>query len=344
MSVLVEQVARLHHDGHEVLIVTSGAVTAGRNKLNLPRDGKAVPVKQVFSSVGQSRLMYIYEQLFNQHDINIAQALLTRTDLMSRAGYINARNTLLALIDLKVICIINENDVVATDELEGARFGDNDNLSAMVATLIDADLLVLLTDIDGLYTADPHHDKTAKLISEIDKIDARVQRLASGTSSKVGTGGMTTKIQAAKLATSCGTSVIIANGFTPDNLYKIVKGENTGTFFTASRDKMESKKRWIVSGLASRGKITIDSGAVKALKQMNKSLLAAGVINIEGKFQRGDIVDIIDTEENKLGCGIVNYSAKEITIIRGAHSNDIGSLLGHDYGSEVIHRNNMALI
>jgi glutamate 5-kinase len=344
MSGLVAQVSKLHREGHEILIVTSGAVAAGKKKLNRDRDSKAIPMKQVLSSMGQSRLMYMYEQLFDQHGINVAQALLTRADLISRAGYLNARNTLLGLIDLGVICIINENDVVATDELAGARFGDNDNLSAMVATLVDADLLILLSDIDGLYTADPHHNPDAILISRVEKIDSKIQRLAGGSASKAGTGGMTTKIQAARVATSCGTSVVIANGFKDGNLYRIARGEDVGTVFTASCDDLDSRQRWIISGLASKGSLTIDAGAVKALVEQNKSLLAAGILDLEGKFQRGDIVDINDKDGNKLGCGISNYSAKEIAVIKGAHSSDINNLLGYDYGSEVVHRNNLGLI
>ena len=344
ISNLVDQVARLHHNRHEILIVTSGAVAAGRNKLNLDKDSKDVPFRQVLSSLGQSQLMYVYEQLFIKYNINIAQALLTRADLINRAGYLNARNTLLSLIEFRVICIVNENDVVATDELEGTSFGDNDNLSAMVATLVNADLLVLLTDIDGLFTSDPHLDKKAKLLSRVDKIDSKIQRLAGGTANKLGTGGMSTKIQAARLATSCGTSVIIANGYKPDNLVKIANGNNIGTLFPAFSEKMESKKRWIISGLASKGKIVIDSGAVLALSNQNKSLLPAGVIGLEGKFQRGDVVDIYDNKGNRIGCGISNYTWKETGIIKGAHSADISALLGYDYGSEIIHRNNMALV
>jgi glutamate 5-kinase len=344
MSDLVDQVARLHKAGHEIVIVTSGAVAAGKKKLNLDRDSKAIPMKQVLSSLGQGRLIYMYEQLFEQHGINVAQALLTKTDLTSRAGYLNARNTLLGLIELGVICIINENDVVATDELAGARFGDNDNLSAMVATLVDADLLILLSDIEGLYTADPHNNPDARLISRVEKIDAKIQRLAGGSTSQAGTGGMTTKIQAARLATSCGTAVVIANGFKSGNLYKIASGEDVGTVFDPANDKLDSRQRWIVSGLASKGKLTIDDGAVKALKNRNKSLLAAGILDLDGKFQRGDVVDISDKDGNKLGCGISNYNAREVAAIKGVHSSGIHSVLGYDYGSEVVHRNNMALI
>ena len=344
MSSLVEQVAHLHRQGHEVIIVSSGAVAAGRQKLGITKERKDIPFKQVLASVGQSQLMNIYEQLFHKHDIVVAQALLTKSDLIDRAGYLNARNTLLALLDLGVICIVNENDVVATDELGELIFGDNDNLSAMVANLVDADLLALLTDIDGLYTSDPQRNPEAKLIPRVEKIDAEIERLAGNTSSPSGVGGMITKLEAAKLATASGVTVVIANGRKPDILKQIAQQQNVGTVFPPRTTKLESKKRWMLSGLASRGKITIDEGAVQALKKQNRSLLPAGVVDVSGEFQRGDVVEIFDCSGNHIGCGIPNYSARDIATIKGAHSNAISSLLGYEYGTEVIHRNNMVLI
>jgi glutamate 5-kinase len=344
MSSLVQQVAQLHSEGHEIVIVSSGAVAAGRQKLGLRKKQRDIPFKQVLASVGQSHLMHTYEQMLSRYGITIAQALLTKSDLGRRAGYLNARNTLLALIELGVICIINENDVVATDEIGGTRFGDNDNLSAMVATLIDADLLVLLTDIDGLYTEDPRDNPKAKLISRVEKIDGRIQRLASNTAGVRGVGGMSTKIEAAKLATACGITVVISNGFKPDNLRRIALGNNTGTIFIPIPTKIKSKKRWILSGLASKGKLIIDRGAVLAIKKLNKSLLPAGIIDLEGKFQRGDVIDIVDAKGNCLGCGISNYNSTEVTAIKGVHSRAVSTILGYEYGSEIVHRNNMILI
>jgi len=296
------------------------------------------------ASVGQSHLMYTYEQLFSQYDITVAQALLTKEDLSDRSGYLNARNTLLALIELGIICIVNENDIVAIDEIEGLKFGDNDNLSAMVANLVDADLLALLTDIGGLYNADPHYNPQAQLIRRVDKIDAEVERMASDTASRQGIGGMATKIEAARLATSSGVNAIIADGREPDILVRISQGEDIGTFFPAQVNKMESKKRWMLSGLASKGKVTVDKGAVLALKEQNKSLLPAGVIKAGGEFHRGDIVDILDEQGKRIGCGISNYSSSDLAIIGGKHSDRIFSLLGYDYGDEVIHRNNMVMV
>jgi glutamate 5-kinase len=344
MSSLVEQLARLHGQGQELVIISSGAIASGRQKLEKVPERKNTPFKQVLASVGQSHLMYTYEQLFSQHDITVAQALLTKEDLCDRSGYLNARNTLLALIELGIICIVNENDVVAVDEIEELKFGDNDNLSAMVANLVDADILAILTDIGGLYTADPHYNPEAQLIRRVDKIDAKIERMASDTASRQGTGGMTTKIEAARLATSSGVNVIIADGREPDILVRISQGEDIGTFFPAQVNKMESKKRWMLSGLASKGKVTVDKGAVSALKEHNKSLLPAGITKAEGKFQRGDIVDILDERGKHIGCGISNYSSSDLATIGGKHSDKILSLLGYDYGDEAIHRNNMVIL
>ncbi len=344
MDNLVQQISALHSQGHELIMVSSGAVGAGRQKLKLNRERKDIPFKQVLASVGQSQLMHIYEQLFSRHNIIVAQALLTKTDLCHRAGYLNARNTLLALIELGVICVVNENDVVATDEIGGIQFGDNDNLSAMVANLIDADILIMLTDTEGLYTANPQLNPDAKLISKVTRIDSKIQRLASKTAGTYGIGGMATKIAAAKLATSCGMTVVIASGRGPDNLISIAKGENIGTLFTPRAGKRESKKRWMLSGLASKGKLIIDNGAMTALKKQNKSLLPAGISGIEGRFHRGDVVDIVDQTGNQIGNGITNYSSKDIAAIKGVHSSSVLNILGYEYGSEIIHRNNMVLL
>jgi len=344
MSSLVEQIARLYSQGKEIVIISSGAITSGRQKLKNVPERKNIPFKQVLASVGQSHLMYTYEQLFREYEITVAQALLTREDLCDRSGYLNARNTLMALIELGIICIVNENDVVAIDEIEELKFGDNDNLSAMVANLVDADILVMLTDIGGLYTANPHYNPQAQLIRRVDKIDAEIEHMACDTASRQGTGGMATKIESAKLATTSGVNVVIADGREPDVLVKISQGEDIGTLFPAQVSKMESRKRWMLSGLASKGKVTVDKGAASALKEHNKSLLPAGVVRADGKFQRGDIVDILDEQGKCIGCGISNYSSSDLAIIGGRHSDKILGLLGYDYGNEVVHRNNMVIL
>ena len=343
MSKLVAQVAQLHQQGLELLIVSSGAMASGRHKLGLTKKIKGIPFKQVLCSVGQSRLMYVYEQLFSQYNITVAQALLTKADLSDRAGYLNARNTLLALLQLRVVCIVNENDVVAVDELDEAKFGDNDNLSAMVANMVDADLLLLLTDTAGLYTADPRRDPNARIILQVDRIDSEVEHLADKAGS-LGIGGMITKIEAAKLATASGVTVVIADGREPNIILRLASGEAIGTRFVPTTSKLESRKRWMLSGLCVQGRLVVDSGAALALKKQNRSLLAAGIRQIEGDFDRGDIVDIYDAEGSHLGCGLVNYSSDEVSLIKGAHSEKITTLLGVDYGPEVVHRNNLAVI
>jgi len=344
LASLVSQVGQLHERGVEPIIVSSGAIAYGRYKLGMKKTLKGIPYKQVLASVGQSRLMNTYEQMFGQYNITVAQALLTKADLTDRAGYLNARNTLLALLDLGVICIVNENDVISTDEIKEAKFGDNDNLSALVANLVDADLLMILTDTGGLYTADPSRDANARLIPQVTRIDATTKRLAAMTKSPLGTGGMVTKIEAAEVATSSGVHVVIADGREPDVVLRLASGESVGTHFLPTSDKLESRKRWMLSGLCTKGKLIVDSGAAVALRRQNRSLLSAGIDRAEGRFNRGDIVAIYDTEGNNLGCGISNYSSSDIGIIQGAQSSKIESLLSFDYGPEVVHRNNLALL
>lgn len=341
MSSLVGQVARLHRQGLEVIIVSSGAIAAGRQRLGQIAERKDIPFKQVLAAVGQSRLMDAYDQLFNWHEITIAQMLLTRADLLDRLGYLNARNTLLALVDLRVVPIVNENDVVAVEEIEEARFGDNDNLSAMVANLADADLLVLLTDAPGLCDADPYLNPGAKLIERVERIDASIESLGGGSSSGRGTGGMATKIEAAKLATASGVAVVIADGHEPDVIVTLAAGGARGTYFQPTASKIESRKRWLLSR-TSKGKILVDQGAVAALLRQNRSLLPAGVTGVAGRFERGDIVTILDAEnQERVACGISNYSSGDVAIIKGAHSDRIAELLGYEYGTEIVHRDNL---
>jgi glutamate 5-kinase len=344
MSGLAGQLAQLHTQGLEVVIVSSGAIASGRQQLGITDQAKGVPFKQVLASVGQHRLVGAYERLLGRYDITVAQALLARADLLDRAGYLNARNTLLALLELRVVCIVNENDVVAVDELHDAVFGDNDNLSAMVANLIDADLLMILTDTAGLYTADPRRHPEAQLIPQVERIDLKIERLAANTTSRLGTGGMITKVAAAKLATSFGVTVVIADGREPDVILRLARGEAIGTRFLPTSSKRESRKRWMLSGLSTKGKLVVDSGAAKALRKQNRSLLAAGIKDLAGEFQRGAIVNIYDQEGSRLGCGITNYSSADLKVIKGAHSGKIVTLLGYDYGSEIVHRNNLVVL
>ncbi len=344
MSNLAAQIAELHGKGAQLVIVSSGAVAAGRHKLGIEGAAKGIPIKQVLSSVGQGRLMNTYEKLFDEHHITVAQALLTKSNIAERAGYLNARNTLIALMELGVICIVNENDVVSADEIKENKFGENDILSAMVANLIDADLLMILGDTGGLYTADPKLDPDAKLVPLVKKIDTSVKSLASDSTSGVGTGGMVTKIEAVKLATASGVHVVIAAGKEPGIILKLAAGDKDGTHFPPTKSHLESRRRWMISGLCTKGKIVVDSGAATALKKQNRSLLAAGIKSVEGKFGRGDVVAIYDDQGTQIACGITNYCAADIDIIKGAQSDQITSLLNFDYGPEVVHKNNLALL
>ncbi|MBL7120060.1 MAG: glutamate 5-kinase [Dehalococcoidia bacterium] len=344
MASLVDQVSQLHQQGLEIILVSSGAIAAGRDKLGLGRGHKAIPLRQVMAAVGQGRLMYTYEQLFARHGITVAQALLTKMDISDRAGYLNARNTLMTLLDLRVLPIVNENDVVAIDEIKEAKFGDNDNLSAMVANLVDADLLILLSDVAGLYTADPHADSRAELIPKVEKIDAHIEQLAKGVGGGQGTGGMATKVEAAKLAADSGVAVVIADGRLTGVVSRLVQDEPIGTFFPPTTTRLESRKRWMVSGLASRGKVIVDAGAAAALKKQKGSLLPAGIKGVEGEFRRGDVIEIVDTQGGHIACGILNYSSADIEAIKGAHSEEIMSILGYEYGAEVVHRNNLMVL
>jgi len=344
MTGLVDQVAQLHRQGLEIVLVSSGSIAAGRDKLGIDSDRKDIPFRQILAAVGQGRLMHAYEQLFDKHGIVVAQALLTKRELSHRAGYLNARNTILSLLSLRVVPIINENDVLATDEIREEKFGDNDNLSAMVANLVDADLLILLSDVHGLYTADPRKDSRAKLITTVRKIDAEIEGMAGGAGTSRGTGGMATKVEAAKLATRSAIAVVITEGSIPDVIIRLAEGESVGTLFLPTGTKLESRQRWMISRLASRGKIVIDDGAAAALRKRKGSLLPAGVKDTEREFRRGDMVDVVDQQGNRIACGMSNYSSAEIQIIKGAQSKEIMSQLGYEYGAEVVHRNNLVVL
>jgi glutamate 5-kinase len=344
MASLVGQIARLRRDGAQVVVVSSGAVAAGKQRLGQTTLHEELPHRQVWAAVGQGLLMAAYDELFQWHDVKIAQALLTRADLQNRVSYLNARNTLQALLDLGVTPIVNENDVVAVDELADVRIGDNDNLSAMVASLVEADVLVLLTDIDGLYTADPKRDPSARLVPVVNQIDAAVEASAGTVGSSRGIGGMVTKLQAAKLATASGVAVIITNGQTPDVLPRLAGGEPLGTLFTAASSRMESRKRWMLAGLTRRGHVSVDGGAAAALRTRNTSLLPAGVAGITGEFRRGDVVALHDAGGQPVAYGIVNYDSEDLARLKGLHSGQIQEVLGRHYGDEVVHRDNLVLV
>jgi glutamate 5-kinase len=264
--------------------------------------------------------------------------------LTDRLGYLNVRNTLIELMDRGVIPIINENDVVAVEEITGDVFGDNDTLSAMAANLVDADLLVMLGEVEGLFTADPHLDPDARLISTVERLDEETESRAGPSWGDDGRGGMATKLEAARLATASGVDVVIAAGTEPDVLVRLANGESIGTAFPATSTKMESRKRWMLSGLSTRGEIMVDEGAANALRQHERSLLAAGVTEVRGTFHRGDIVSIVNGRKAQVACGIANYSSTDLSRIRGVRSVCIENILGRQYGDEVVHRSNMVLL
>jgi glutamate 5-kinase len=344
MAELVAQVARLRAAGIDVIVVSSGAIAAGRQRLKAHEDRKDIPFRQVLASVGQSYLMQTYDRLFGKHDLVVAQTLLTRRDLADRVAYLNARNTLLALLDYGAVPIVNENDVVAVEEIADNVIGDNDNLSALVANLVDADLLALLTDTGGLHTADPRRDPDARLIERVERITPEIERLADDSGTPQGVGGMITKLQAAKLATAGGADVVIASGHEANALERLARGEALGTLFPASSDRMESRKRWMLSGLAARGKIVVDAGAARALLSQGKSLLPAGVREVSGPFDRGDAVSVYAEDGRRIAIGITNYGHQDAAAIKGLRSDRIAEALGHEYGAEVVHRNNLVLL
>lgn len=339
---MARQVLALQKAGHQVIVVSSGAMASGREKLGFPQLPKDIPAKQMLSAIGQPRLMALYEKLFGFYNLTMAQVLLTRADLDSRRAYLNARNTLLALLEHGIIPIVNENDTIATEEI---RVGDNDNLSALVANLVDADWLVLLTDQPGLFTSDPRTTSNPVLVEEVTTADIPEQlwKAAGGNGSSMGTGGMVTKLQAADMARRCGTTCLIASGSEPDVLIRLVNGEKLGTRFLAVASAVESRKRYILSTRRAPGQINVDEGAAKALRK-GGSLLPVGVATVSGTFERGDTVRVIDPSKKEIARGIVNYSSRDLSQLARRRSEEIEAILGYNYGDEIIHRNNLVVL
>lgn len=339
---LVRQMAHLHAAGVDLAIVSSGAIQTGRERLGYPELPKSIPSKQMLSAVGQPLLMAIYERFFEIYALTVAQVLLTRADMSHRRRYLNSRNALMALLDRRVIPIVNENDTVATEEI---RVGDNDNLSALVANLIEADLLVLLTDQAGLYTADPRRNPDARLVEAVAEaeIPEALWQAAGGAERGMGTGGMHTKLQAAALARRAGVEVVIALGSEPDVLTRLLQGEAIGTRFSAQASTLESRKRYILAGPPPAGEVGIDAGALKAL-QRGSSLLPVGVVAVREHFERGDTVRVLSETGKEIARGLVNYASTDLERIRGRQSAEIESLLGYAYGEEIIHRDNLVIL
>ena len=339
---LSDVISKLRKQGNKLVLVTSGAVALGVKKLNISKKPNTILGKQAAAAIGQALLMQTYEKYFSGLSIPIAQILLTREGFVQRETYINARETILELLDMDVLPIINENDAVASEEI---RFGDNDMLSAMVSDLISADRLIILTDEEGLYDSNPKENKNAKLIQTIEKITPEVEKMASGTGSRFSSGGMASKIQAAKLATSVGIKTHIIHGKKVELIPELTDGKQIGTVFLAHSTKAEKRKSWITHSLVSSGKVIVDAGAKNAILNTGKSLLPAGIKKITGDFQRGSAIDVLNTDENQpFAKGITNYGSSELERIKGLKSNDIEKVLGYTYGETVIHRDDLVLL
>jgi glutamate 5-kinase len=338
---LVETLSQLRQQGYQVILVSSGAIGVGCARLGLAERPKTIAMKQAVAAVGQGRLMRVYDDLFTSIQQPIAQVLLTRADLVQRSRYVNAYRTFRQLLKLGVIPIVNENDTLAIDEI---KFGDNDTLSALVASLVGAEWLFLLTDVDRLYSADPRFDPNAKPIVLVDKVDQLVQQVEVGDrGSAWGTGGMVTKIEAARIATNAGVRMVITEGRSPQNILRILEGEPLGTQFEPQPHYANARKRWIAHGLVPAGKIYLDAGAVRAIRDGGKSLLAAGITEIEGEFQHQDAVQLCASDGQEIARGLVNYSSQELQKILGARSHEIARILGYPGEDTVIHRDNLVL-
>lgn len=339
---LASDISSIMRRERNVILVSSGAIAAGLAKLGLKKS-KSMPLslKQAAAAIGQSGLMWAYERTFATHGLKVAQVLLTREDLSNRTRFLNARNTLQTLLDYGVIPIINENDTVSVDEI---KFGDNDNLSGMVAHLADADLLVILSDIDGLYTADPKLDSSAELIPLVEKITAEVERGAGDAQTAVGTGGMRSKIMTAKKVGAIGIPMVIVNGKKNGVLPALFDGRDVGTLFLPRSDKVESRKHWIAYTVCSSGQLVVDNGARDALMQKGKSLLPGGVVKVEGNFKMGDCVSCADLEGNVFARGLAKYSSMDLDRIKGLKTSQIVSVLGHKDYDEVIHRDDLVIL
>lgn len=337
---LTDEICALRQQGYEVILVSSGSVAAGKGDLGITGRPQTIPLKQAAAAIGQSRLMRSYRSAFRARGENVAQILLTRDDLANRRRYLNARNTIMTLLEYGVTPIINENDTVVVDEI---RFGDNDNLSAMVTNLCEASILVILSDVDGLFDCNPRTNPDAKLIHEVERITEDIEHMAGVCNSDVGTGGMYTKIKAAKRATMHGVGTAIINGVAPGNLQRFFAGEDVGTYFIPCTNRMAAKKHWIAFTKKPRGKLFVDAGAFKAITQDGSSLLPSGIKGVEGGFDRGDAVQLCDVDGIEFAKGVTNYTLTELLQIMGKKTAEITGILGYKYGDEIIHRDNLVL-
>lgn len=342
LASLVETLTRLVQGGHRVVLVSSGAVGVGCERLGWKERPRTIPLKQAVAAIGQGRLMRIYDDLFTSLKQTIAQVLLTRSDISDRGSYVNAGNTFQELLKLGVIPIVNENDTVSVDEL---KFGDNDSLSALVASLVEADWLFLLTDVEQLYSADPRTNPDAKPIYQVDNLEqlAALQIKTSDSQTGWGTGGMITKIEAARIAMGSGVRTVITQGKFPGNIEKILAGETIGTQFLPQPRPVNARKHWIAHVLVPTGKLYLDLGAVKALTELGKSLLAPGITQVEGEFYPSEAVQLCDPDGREIARGLVNYSSTELKKIQGCRSDQIPQILGYATADTVVHRDNLVI-
>lgn len=341
ISRLANDICALRKRGIEVLLVSSGAVAAGCNSLGIEGRPRTIPQKQAAAAIGQPRIMRAYKEIFKSHNLVAAQVLLTRDDLSNRRRYLNAHNTLDTLFEYGVTPIVNENDTVVVEEI---RFGDNDNLSALVASLMEADLLLILSDIDGFYSGDPGCDKDARLLPLIERITPEIEAMAGSSRGHLGTGGMQTKLQAAQKAGLAGVPTLIVNGRDLGILGRVFDGEEVGSLFLPSASRLNARKRWIALSMQPNGRIILDDGAVKALTEAGKSLLPTGIIAVEGEFERGDAVHICDRNATPFAIGVANYTCLELDQIKGHRCAEIEQILGYQYRDEAVYRDNLVLI
>jgi len=339
---LARELSFLHNSGREVILISSGAVAAGKKKLGY-RDDRELTIKekQALAAIGQSQLMHDYDEAFGRYDKNIAQILLTHSDLANRKRYLNVRNTILTLFKLGVIPVINENDTVSTEEL---KFSDNDNLGALVTNLIEADMFLCLTDVDALYDRNPVSDPLAKIVYTVAEVTPEIEEMAGNSKSALGTGGMQSKINAAKMVSAGGGCSFIGPGRQKDILQHLFSGEMVGTFFLPKSEKMQSRKRWIAYVLKPKGTLVLDDGACSAITAKGKSLLPAGIISVEGQFDIGDSVKCVDTGHNALAVGLTNFNSNDLLKIKGLHTDKIETVLGYKESDEVMHRDNLVLL
>lgn len=339
---LAREISDLQNQGKEMILVTSGAVAVGVDRMGLPGKPKTIPGKQAAAAVGQGVLMHTYEKFFADYGQIVAQVLITKTEAIDRHRYTNTRNTFMELMRQRVIPIVNENDVVALDEL---KIGDNDNMSALVAGIVDADLVIILSDVDGLYTANPQTHPDAVIVPEVAEITPEIEASAGGVGSARGTGGMATKIQAAKAATSSGIHLVIASGTEKNAITRVLQGEELGTLFVSRENRLQFRKRWLAFGAKIAGSIVVDDGCAKAIRKAGGcSILPAGVFAVQGEFLPGSTVSVIDKDAHELARGLVHYSSSELKQIKGCNSGEIANILGHKNFDEVIHRDDLVIL